>query len=181
MMTFKGRIEAISKDWRTDKPLITLKVLEGKIEGINDLLETDLSIELKEYRVKRSLNANAYMWELLGKMARVLKSTPQELYEGFILDMRLPMLDEDGERIFISIPTEKLTQLSKLQSHWCFYSQDGDLTTLYMLRGSSDFDTKEMSDLIDRVVDEAKTLNIETLTPDELTKMEGYTHEVDHC
>lgn len=177
-MNVKGQIKAVSKDWQSNRPLITLEVSEGEIEGINDLLETDLAITFKKYRQKRSLNANAYMWELLGEMARVLNTSQRELYDGFILDMRLPMLDEDGERILISIPSDKTSQIEKLNSHWCFYSQDGTNATFYMLRGSSDFDSKEMSDLIDKVVYEAKALGIETLTPDEIARLEGY--EIDH-
>lgn len=40
-----------------------------------------------------------------------------------------------------------------------------------MLRGSHDYDTKEMSTLIDGVVSEAKELGIETMTPDRIKEM----------
>lgn len=40
-----------------------------------------------------------------------------------------------------------------------------------MIKGSSEYDTVEMSHFIDRIVEEAKELGIETATPDELERM----------
>lgn len=39
--------------------------------------------------------------------------------------------------------------------------------------GSSSYDTKEMSRLIDYIADEAKGLGIETMTPDELAQLKA--------
>lgn len=50
--------------------------------------------------------------------------------------------------------------------------KDGVMYRTYiMLRGSSDYDTKEMSELIDGLVTEAKQLGVETLPPHELERM----------
>ncbi len=50
--------------------------------------------------------------------------------------------------------------------------KDGRMYRTYMmLRGSSDYDSREMSKLIDGLVAEAKELGIETLTPEELHEM----------
>ena len=43
--------------------------------------------------------------------------------------------------------------------------------TYMMLRGSSDYDTKEMSRLIDGLVSECKEAGIETLPPEEIERM----------
>ena len=40
-----------------------------------------------------------------------------------------------------------------------------------MIKGSSEFDTSEMSYFIDQIVEEAQELGIETATPDELERM----------
>ena len=40
-----------------------------------------------------------------------------------------------------------------------------------MLKGSSEYDTKEMSHLIDGLVSECKEMGIETLPPEELERM----------
>lgn len=177
-MRFRGSFKGIQRDWQTNTPLITFSLTEGNIDEVNDLIDIDLCIEAKRYKKKRSLNANAYMWELIGKIAThsSIKSSPQEVYEGFIQDMRLPMLDDDGGYIMVTVLAK--VDMSKITGHWCFYmtSPDGRFISYYLLRGSSTFDSKEMSQLIDLVVDEAKQLGIETLTPTELAKMEGYVH-----
>ena len=40
-----------------------------------------------------------------------------------------------------------------------------------MLRGSSTYDTREMSDLINGLVSECREMGIETMTPDQLAEM----------
>ena len=40
--------------------------------------------------------------------------------------------------------------------------------------GSSTYDTAQMSRLIDNIVQDCKAVGIETLTPSELAKLEGY-------
>ena len=45
------------------------KVLIFEIEQNVDIPDGDLDIEIKKYKEKRSLDANAYMWALLGKQA----------------------------------------------------------------------------------------------------------------
>lgn len=173
-MRFKGQFKGVQRDWETNKPLITFSLLEGQIEDLNDLSDKDLTIEVKKFHKKRSLNANAYMWELLGKIAThpSINSSPDEIYEQYIQQMRLPYQDDDGY-IFVTVKTS--VDMSKIEGHWCFHSMsaDGKFTSYYMLRGSSTFDSSEMSKLINLVVDDAKNLGIETLTPDELARLEG--------
>lgn len=141
-MRFKGQFKGIQRDWQTNLPLITLSVLEGQIDQLNDPSDTELSVEIKKFKKKRSLNANAYMWELLGKIARALKTTPDELYEQYIQQMRLPYQDDDG---YLIVTVKTSVDMSKIEGHWCFHkmSEDGKFASYYMLRGSSTFDTKE--------------------------------------
>lgn len=177
-MRFRGQFKGIQRDWATNTPLITFSLLEGNIDEVNGLQDIDLTIEAKKFHKKRSLNANAYMWELIGKIAThpSIKSSPQEIYNGFIEDMRLPVFDDDGGYLMITVSSK--VDMSLIDGHWCFYkgSPDGKFLSYYLLRGSSTFDSSEMTKLIDLVIDEAKQLGIETLTPTELAKMEGYTH-----
>ena len=50
--------------------------------------------------------------------------------------------------------------------------KDGKMYRTYtVLAGSSTYDTKEMSELINGLVSECKEQGIETLTPDELARM----------
>lgn len=50
--------------------------------------------------------------------------------------------------------------------------KDGVMYRTYMmLKGSSAYDTKEMSDLIEGLIGECKQMGIETLPPEELERM----------
>ena len=44
----------------------------------------------------------------------------------------------------------------------------------YVLRGSSDYDSREMSILIDGTISDCQEVGIETMTPDELLRLKGY-------
>jgi hypothetical protein len=43
-----------------------------------------------------------------------------------------------------------------------------------VLRGSSDYDSREMSILIDGTISDCQDVGIETMTPDELLRLKGY-------
>ena len=71
----------------------------------NDMLDgRDLDLTVKAFRKKRSLNANAYMWELCGKLAETLDGvTKDDVYReavrntGVYKDIELPI--EDAETL----------------------------------------------------------------------------------
>jgi hypothetical protein len=126
-----------------------------------------IEAEIKKYRFKRSLDSNAYLWVLLDKMAQVLHSEKDDLY--------LTMLGRYGVFTHIIVKPdaeERIKQEYKLVRSLgsvLINGQKGVQLQCYF--GSSTYDTKEMSVLIDGVVNECKDLGIETLTPDELERM----------
>lgn len=129
----------------------------------------ELAVEVKQYRVKRSLDANAYMWVLLSKMADVLRTTKDELY--------LHMLDRYG--VFTHIVV-KPNVVDKVKHEWRTVRELGEVMIngkpgiqLQCFFGSSTYDTKEMSALLEGVVSEAKEIGIETMTPNELLELKS--------
>ena len=52
-----------------------------------------------------------------------------------------------------------------------------EYTHYKVYKGSSEFDTKEMSIFIDGIVEECKNVGIETMTPNEIAKMEALWKE----
>lgn len=137
-------------------------------------LPEDKKYELKEFKEKRSLNANNYAWALMEKMAQVLKSSKDEIYELMLQRYGTLYRDEEGD--LIVIPTDKeLKSTSKL--HLKFIGQkivNGKLLNLYaVIKGSSEYDTKEMAVFIDGIVSECKELEIETMTPTELSLLKS--------
>ena len=86
----------------------------------------------------------------------------------------------DGHGAYIRIPdTEKAVEMALEASEYhirptsqVVTGKDGvNYRTYIMLMGSRQYDTAEMSHLIDGLVDECKALGIETIPPDELARM----------
>ena len=131
------------------------------------LLEQDKEkqYEIKEYKEKRSLNSNNYAWKLITEIANVMRLSKEEVY--------LEMLKIYGQSQMVSVLAE--IDVSK---YFKYYSEAGESILngkkfkhykIYM--GSSEMDTKQMSILIDGIVQEAKQLGIETLTPAEISRL----------
>lgn len=123
--------------------------------------------EIKEHKQKRSLNANAYCWVLIGKIADVIGSTKEEVYRNYILHKgiyRIVTIDNKAANTFIKVWSEKglgwLCETSESKNEGFI-----DVVAYY---GTSSYNTKQMANFIDYVVEEAKSQGIETLTPQEI-------------
>lgn len=87
------------------------------------------------------------------------------------------MLYEDKEG-YITVTVKSSVDMGKVEGHWQLIKDNGAFKAYAMIKGSSQYDTKEMSHFIDGIVSEAKELDIETLTPMELEQMKvGWTGE----
>ncbi len=164
-MKAQGKLIDISRDYETRKPKLTF-LLTTDINTLDELLnEKLLDIEAKKHRNKRSTNANSYAWKLITEIADVLRISKDKLYED--------MLYEYGQvRMY---PTLKNETPEGFFKYYRFF-QDGYLNGkecdwYKVAKGSSEFDTKEMSIFIDGIVQVAKELDIETMTPEELNRL----------
>lgn len=135
-------------------------------------LDKDKTYEIKEYKEKRSLNANAYAWTLIGKIAEVVGNTKEEVYREYIINKgiyRVITIDTKAAPTFIKIWTEKglgwLCEKSETKIPGLV-----DITAYY---GTSSYNTKQMANFIDYIVQEAKNLNIETLTPEQIEMLKA--------
>ena len=69
-MLCTGKLIDTSIDINTRKPKVTFLLNENAFDEINEIKDIEkLKIEAKKYRNKRSLDANAYCWVLIGKLA----------------------------------------------------------------------------------------------------------------
>jgi hypothetical protein len=173
-MNSVGTIKSISIDYITKKPLITLTLDEREsISSLEEIKEDKLSIEIKKYRKKRSLDANAYCWVMCDKIAKELSkenaTTKEEIYKDAILQIGTfePMIIEEKafdnfkriwERQGLGFLIQEVSRKDKCIRVNCYY-------------GSSTYDSKEMSLLIDLLVQLAKSLNIETMQEQELKSL----------
>lgn len=125
----------------------------------------DTKYEIKEYKEKRSLNSNAYAWKLITEIGNVVRKSKEEVY--------LQMLKDYGQSEIVSM----LSSISPV-GYFKYYEKFGtgtinnkDFTHYKIYKGSSEFDSKEMSIFIDGIVQEAKQLNIQTLEDIEIEEL----------
>lgn len=141
-------------------------------ELIKWLLEQDQAktFKIEEHREKRSLTANAYCWTLIGKIAEVVGNTKEEVYREYIRNKgiyQVVTLNSKAVKTFERLWTEKglgwICETAETKIEGLI-----DVTAYY---GSSSYNTKQMANFIDYIVQEAKELDIETLPPAEIQKL----------
>ena len=126
-------------------------------------------LELREYRKKRSLDANAYAWTLIGKLAAETRIPKEEVYREAIRN-----IGGNCEVIPIrSVAVKKFTESwSKNGIGWqcedMGASKFPGYRNLIVYYGSSVYDTRQMSILIDRLIQDCKAVGIETIPEDKL-------------
>lgn len=158
---------------RDGKQIVSFVTGEDFRETFDELNGKPLTVEVKRYRERRSRNANNYLWELCTKIAEHQGITPLEVYRKEIR--------EAGVSVAMSVLSECY---EKVEAAWgergigwfLVKTDEGGGTTFFLAYyGSSSYDTKEMSRLIENTVEDCKALGIETATPAELALlMENY-------
>lgn len=166
-----GVITEINIDYNTSKLKISLLLDTNNKDVIEELKnENKLNIELKKYNKSRSLDSNAYAWVLLGELQEVLNIPKEEIYKDLIKHIGsyevVPIRNEAVEKFRNAWSKNGLgwiteTTKSKLEG----------FTNVLAYYGSSTYDSKEMSRLIDLIIEECKQFNIETKPKAELDSL----------
>lgn len=144
---------------------------------IESLKDCECDIIIKKHREKRSLDANAYAWVLLGKLAEKLNRSDEDIYIELIHDIGgchhiVPVRDDALEswiHLWEKVPKTKIGWKVKVLGS-CKNAKGYTNTINYF--GSSAFDTAQMSRLIELIVQECKEQGIETMTPAEIERLE---------
>lgn len=141
----------------------------GSTEKIIQWLFTqdrDKQYEIKEHKEKRSLSQNAYAWKLINEIANKLNRSKEDIY--------MEMLRSYGQSEIVSI----LSSISPA-GYFKYYEPIGtgvinekEFTHYKIYKGSSEFDSREMSVFIDGIIQEAEAQGIPTLTPEEIKRLE---------
>lgn len=164
--------------------------MQGRVKGISGhivMLELDgfiqfpvdeiVDVEIKKHREKRSKSANAYFHTLCDKLSKVLGISLAACKNHLITSYgQIEYLDGAPLTYGTKAPPEYVRELAEV--HLLRFRAESDGWNWYVVyRGSHTYDTKEMSILIDGTVEECKLQDIETLTPDELARLEGYEQQ----
>jgi hypothetical protein len=126
------------------------------------------TLEVKEYRKSRSLDANAKMWALINEMSVILRLPPEEIYQGYIPDVGgnfwvAPVLKEEIEERSADWCRGHIGRMVDDMGP-CRLSQLRGYHNLKMYRGSSEYDAPTFSRLLDLVIQDCRNLGIETMS-----------------
>lgn len=149
------------------------------VEMIRRLPDGEYDIGIRDHKEKRSLSQNAYYWQLLGQLAGRLRMSKTELHNRILRDYG-QLARMDGALVPVLIPdTDKAERLTLAAETYHIKPTSGTMTgkngkryrQYVMLRGSHEYNTEEMSQLLDGMIQEAQAQGIQTLTPDQLARM----------
>jgi len=131
-------------------------------------------IEVKLHKDKRSLNANSYFHVLCDKLRQALKISFAECKNNLITSYgQIEYIGETPATIKTNIPADKMAQSETLHCK-PIHVEGSDAYWYRLYRGTHTYDTREMALLIDGTIEECKAQGIETMTPYELKRLEGY-------
>lgn len=181
MVRLQGKITNINLDYLTHMPKIEIQLNRQEdlfTDDFTNLKNQDLDIELKKHLEKRSLNANAYLWILCDKIAVAINNTKEYVYKKAITDVGqfeiLPIKDDAVDKFIIAWTNHGIGWLCEKVGD----SKFRGFTNVIAYYGSSVYDTKAMSRLIECVVNEARNLGIQTISDKEFESMiEEYEKE----
>jgi hypothetical protein len=167
-MECTGKLKSVSKNWISRKWEVTFEINEDITASIDKIRDKLLNLTAKIHREKRSLDANAYAWVLMQKIAEAIHTDKWSVY--------LMMLERYSP-VFTHIIVRP-EAVERVKGEWRTVKVLGPIQVngssgiqLQCYFGSSTFDSKEMASFIDRIVSECKEMGIETLPPDEIERM----------
>lgn len=141
------------------------RILDGLEPG------KEYTAEIKRKRQHRSLDANAYFWVLLDRLAAALQVKKTELYRHYIREV-------GGNCYHLALQDKAVETFRRhWESHgtgWVITTQPSKLdgcTTVCAYYGSSEYDTEQMARLIDLVVQDCHQVGVETKSPEELASL----------
>ena len=172
----------MTKDLNFAFGLLQIPLPEGNIPALERLAAAqrngkELQVEILVPRKKRSLTANSALWAMLGDLAMVLKTTADELY--------YEVLRKYGVFEDLAVIPEAVTRLYGIYrivepTGDCVYGNKGRMDIYRCWPGSSTYDSREFSHLLDMVIEDAKEHGVDFI--DEATKallMEEREHGLD--
>lgn len=170
MHELTGRLMNVSFSYDTGKPIVAFEVNEKAafmqmVDCVRDAEKLKLNIDI--YREKRSLNANNYAWKLITEIANAARMSKDDVY--------LVMLRRYGQSEMISvlehIPIRRYVKYCEEVGESVLQGKKFKHYRVY--KGSSEFDTREMSIFLDGIIGDAKDLGIQTETPEKIANLKS--------
>lgn len=167
-----GKLKDMFKN-RDGEWVISFSTPEDFRAEFDELADKEVKVEIKRYSRKRSLDANAYCWVLVDLIAQKTGVKKSDVYRNAIKEIggvstTVCVLERAVDRLKASWSAHGLgwqTEVTDSKIEGC------KNVTLYY--GSSVYDTAQMSQLINSLIQDAETLGIPTITPEEEERLVG--------
>ena len=171
-MKIVGQIADVDYDYKTNTTKIVINADGDLLEHIEEFFNTKLNIEINKWYQKRKKEQNAYMWAMLKELQNVMDIPKEELYVEY--------LHRIGDYEVIPI---KNTALNKFLGAWGLNglgwftettpSRLKGYTNVLAYYGSSSYDTKQMSRLINLIKEDCRKFGIETRSEEDIKSLLG--------
>ena len=169
-----GTITDINIDFKTHKTKISLLLDTKQLDIVEELKnENKLNVEIKKHREKRSLDANAYFWKLLQELCELTEIDTTREYKRRIKELgifRRFRIEKDNIKTFEKMWTAQgiawFCEVADTE-----YVGDIEFKIINAYYGSSSYNSKQMSRLIDGVVQDCKIYGIETKPQQEIDSL----------
>lgn len=140
--------------------------------------EKEYELIIKEYKERRSLQANAYSYVLTDKLAKKMliagaRYTKEEMHAEMIFRYGVQETDENGDPLFWYVPDGvKVTEYYPYAKPIGSGRLGGKPTTQWQIfKPSHEYTRSEFNTFLQGIIAECKEQGIETKTPDEIARM----------
>jgi len=154
-MRLIGKISQLTDD------VCSVEISAGHID--TELIGQDVVIEVNKYRNKRSLSANGYFWVLIGQIARAIGSDKETVY--------LWMIRDSANYVSLRVIPEAIPTLQKNFRYVEQVGSDDGMVDVLCYYGTSTYNTKEMSHIIDLARQEAIKLGCDVWSKEEIERL----------
>lgn len=175
MAEFTGRLSNIATSYGTGRMLLTIEAdCNGQtlFQMFDELKDAEkLTFKVGKFRKRRSLDANAYCWVLIGRIAEKSGVSNGDVYRAAIKEV-------GGNYDVVCVKSEAVDTLCSGWSRnglgWITDTMPSKIdgcTNVVLYYGSSTYDTAQMSRLIKIIVQDCIALGIETKPQEEIESL----------
>ena len=169
-MNFIGKLFGVSKDFETNKYLITFLMDEGNLAFLDDIKDKTLKVTAVLFKSKRSKNANALLWDCIGKISIAKRMKKWDVY--------LDLLRSYGVHVYGIFKPNAVEGLKKI---WREVEVIGEVEVsgengksigiqCLLYKGTSHYDVAEFNEFLQCVFAEMEGMDLETPTQKELQR-----------
>ena len=170
-MEVRGKITSITRNYDTGMPIVAFELTEEP-EGIDAYKDKELTITVRRWFEKRSLDANAYFHVLCRKLREKMRDISFARMKNILIGRygQPYIIDGQEKTIETDIPLSFMLDQETLHVEPCGITADG-LDRYRLMRPTHEYDSREMWLLIQGTIADCKEQGIETDTPEELERL----------